>query len=174
LQRTDDAALTNGDVQANNFLVGDDGASGKLIDYEAAAFRRPCASAVLIHAPGPASITVADPFNLELEAAYRAALAEGVFAAANDAWFGRELAAATLAYACDRFTRFPVLDTRPAGDGSRVQMVATLEAATGVARRHRQWEAAAGWAERAAAWLRRRWQDADINLAAIAAYTPRG
>jgi hypothetical protein len=174
LHQAEDAALTNGDVQANNFLVADDGAGGRLIDYEAAAFRPPCASAVLIHAPGPASITVSDPFNLELEAAYRTALAAGVPAASDDAWFGRELAAATLAYACDRLTRFPLLDTRPAGDGSRLQMLATLEAAAGVARRWRQWAPAAGWTERAAAWLRHRWLETDIDLAAIVPYAPRG
>jgi hypothetical protein len=167
------AALTNGDVQANNLLVGDDLGNVRLIDYEAAAFRHALAAAVLIHTPGPAWITVADPFNLALEDAYRAALAEGIPEAADDAAFGSGLGGACLAWACDRLTRFRLLDARPAGDASRTQMISTLESAAAVARRHRQWPDAAGWAERTAERLRHRWPDADIDLAGLAPYTSR-
>ena len=167
------AALTNGDVQVNNFLVGEDGLDGRLIDYEAAGFRHALTAAVLIATPGSAWISVADPFALELEDAYRAALAEGIPRATDDGAFGASLAGASLAWACDRLTRLALLDARGAGDASRVQMVATLEAAAGVARRHRQWPQAAGWAERTAATLRRRWPDADVDLVTLAPYTPR-
>jgi hypothetical protein len=65
------------------------------------------------------------------------------------------------------------LDQRPAGDPSRLQMVATLQAAAGVGGQHRAFPLVSGWAERAAAWLRRRWPDADVDLSRYVPYTPR-
>ena len=164
-------ALSNGDTQVNNLLI--DGEDGMLIDFEAASFRHALKAAVLIHVPGPHWITVADPFNADLEDAYRRALSEGVAEAQDDRRFGAGLAAASLAWACDRLSRFALVDSRAAGDDSRVQLVATLEAAAGVAHRHRAFPQLAGWQERAAQWLRRRWPDADVDLAALRPYTPR-
>jgi hypothetical protein len=51
--------------------------------------------------------------------------------------------------------------------------VSTLESAALAARGHRVFPAVSGWADRAAAWLRRRWPDADVDLGAYAPYTPR-
>ena len=164
-------AFTNGDVQVNNFLVG--AGEGKLIDYEAAGFRHALTAPVLIHTPGSAWITVRAPLCADLEAAYRTALSRGVPEAEDDRRFGEGMAAACLAFALDRLTRFSLLDGRPAGDASRVQMVSTLESAAIAARRHRAFLQAAGWADRAAEWLRRRWPDADVDLEAYAPYTPR-
>ena len=164
-------ALSNGDTQVNNLLI--DGEDGKLIDFEAASFRHALTAAVLIHVPGPHWLTVADPFNADLEDAYRTALGQGVPEAEDEGRFGGGLAAASLAWACDRLSRFARVDRRPAGDDSRVQLIATLEAAAGVAHRHRAFPQLAGWQERAAQWLRRRWPDADIDLAGLAPYTPR-
>jgi hypothetical protein len=164
--------LTNGDAAANNVLVGAGG--GRLIDFEFADYRHALVSAVWIHIPGPAWITVDHPRNAVLEDAFRGALAAGVSEAEDDLLFGHGMAAVCLAEACDRFARFPRLDARAPGDSGRVQMVATLEAGARVARRHRAFPALAGWQEVAAAWLRRRWSDADVDLATYSAYAPRG
>jgi hypothetical protein len=165
-------ALSNGDPEANNFLVREDG--GKVIDFETAAFRHALTSATWIHIPGPAWITVSAPVvAAEIEDDYRRVLAAAVPEAADDRQFGFGLAAACAALAYERLNRFPRLDARPPGDPSRVQMVATLEAAAGVARRHRAMPDLAGWMLRTAEWLRRRWPDADVDLAALPAYTRR-
>ena len=114
-----------------------------------------CAAPLLV--PGPAWITVAHRISGELEAAYRRALAVGIPEAEDDRLFGFGLAGAGLREAFDRLTRFDILDARAPGDTSRVQMVSTLEAAATVARRHRALPGLTGWAERMAAFLRRRW-----------------
>jgi hypothetical protein len=165
-------AFTSGDPQANNFLVGDGG--GRLIDFEAAAYRHAMTAAFWIHVPGTASITAADPIASDLEDTYRHALATRIAEAGDDRLFGFGMAAACLAEACDRFGRFPMLDKRKPGDEGRVQMVSTLEAAARAARRHCALPDLAGWAEDAAQWLRRRWPDADVDLSRLAPFTPRG
>jgi hypothetical protein len=164
-------AFTSGDTQVNNFMVGE--GPGKLIDYEAAGFRHALTAAAQIHTPGSAWITVATPLSAELEAAYRTALSQGVREADDDRRFGIGMAAACLAFALDRLSRFALLDGRAPGEASRIQMVATLEEAALAARRHRALPQVAGWTERAAAWLRARWPDADVDLAAYAPYTLR-
>ncbi|HXQ46802.1 MAG TPA: hypothetical protein VN806_09310 [Caulobacteraceae bacterium] len=164
-------ALTSGDAHPNNVLCGAGGS--RLIDFEAADYRHALVSAVWIHVPGPAWITVDHPRNAALEEAFRSALAAGIAEAEDNVLFGGGMAAVCLAEACDRLARFPVLDARAPGDASRVQMVATLEAGARAARRHRAMPELAGWCERAAAWLRRRWPDADLDLAAYSAYAPR-
>ena len=165
-------ALTNGDAAPNNFMVGGDGA-GKLIDFEFADYRHALISAVWIHVPGAAFITVAMPLSADLEDAYRRALSRGVPEANDDRLFGFGMAACCLAEALDRFNRFPQLDPRKPGDHSRLQMVATLESAVAVARRHGALLELASWTERLAHWLRRRWPDADVDLAAYPPYAPR-
>jgi hypothetical protein len=164
-------ALSNGDPQVNNFLVGDGG--GRLIDFESASYRHALTSAVLLHVPGPAWINVSEPVGVKLENAYRRELSLGIIEADDDRRFGFGMAAACLAYALDRLTRLQVLDDRPLGDGSRLQMVSTLESAAGVARRHRALPDLAGWVMRVATWLRRRWPDADVDLSTYPAWTPR-
>lgn len=166
-------ALTNGDAAANNFLVGAREEEGRLIDFEFAAYRQALTCAVCLHLPGSAWITVAHPINAGLEAAYRKALAVGVPEAEDDRLFGRGLAAACLAEALDRLNRFAVLDRRAPGHPSRVQMVSTLEAAAQAAQAHRALPHLAGWASRIGEWLRRRWRDADVDLASYPAYAPR-
>lgn len=163
--------FTNGDTQVNNFLVGE--GEGRLIDYEAAGFRHALSAAVLIHMPGSAFMTVRAPLCVELERAYREALAVGVPQATDDRLFGAGMAGACLAFALDRLTRFALLDSRPAGHESRIQMISTLESAATAARGHRAFPRTAGWADRAAEWLRRRWPDADLDLDSYAPYSPR-
>ncbi|HEY5009364.1 MAG TPA: hypothetical protein VII42_15295 [Caulobacteraceae bacterium] len=163
-------AFSNGDPETNNVLV--DGADGRLIDFEGAAFRHALTSAVWMHVPGPAWITVTLAIGADLEAAYRQALAAGVAEAEDDRLFGFGMAAACLGQACDRLSRFPSLDRRPPGD-ARIQMVSTLQSAAAVARRHRSLPHLAGWVEGAAQWLRRRWPDADVDFSRYPPYTPR-
>jgi hypothetical protein len=162
-------ALANGDAQVNNVMLGDD--DGRLIDFEAAAFRHAVVSAAWIHMPGSAWITVASPRAQWLEDAFRAELAEAVPQATDDALFGEGMAAVCLCEAADRLSRFAILDARPPGHDSRLQMVFTLDAAAAAAARHGAFPRFAGWCERAGAWLRRRWPDA--NRSEVAPYTPR-
>ncbi|MCP2356813.1 hypothetical protein HD597_003833 [Nonomuraea thailandensis] len=109
----------------------------------------------------------------ELGDVYRRALAAGVPEAEDDRRYGLGLAAACVAYALARLHRLPVLHARPAGDDSRAQLVASLEAAGRTADAHRVLPRLAGWCRHLAGALRRRWPDADIDVAALAPYTPR-
>ncbi|MEU4836337.1 hypothetical protein [Streptosporangium sp. NPDC023615] len=163
--------LTNGDSEANNFLVaGDD---GRIVDFEFAGYRHTLTSVVCLYVPGPAWLTVRDPVTTGLEAHYRRALARSVPEAGDDRLFGSGLAAACLTWAATRLVRFPRLDARPPGDPSRVQMVSVLESAARVAEDHRVLPRLASWARRAERALRRRWPDADVDLTAYPAYAPR-
>jgi hypothetical protein len=164
-------ALTNGDSEANNFLVA--GGDGRLIDFEFAGYRHALTAAVCLYVPGPAWLTVPDPVATGLEAGYRRALARTVPQAGDDARFGLGLAAACLTWAATRFNRFPVVDARAPGDGSRVQLVSTLESAAGAADGHHALPGLAAWSRETARALRRRWPDADVDLTAYAGYTPR-
>lgn len=163
--------FTNNDPQVNNFMVG--AGEGKLIDYEGACFRHALTAAVLIHTPGSFFMTVRAPLCADMEAAYRTALAQGVPEAEDDRRFGPGMAAASLAFALDRLTRFDLLDRRPAGHESRLQMISTLESAATAARGHRAFPEATGWVDRAAEWLRRRWPDAAVDFARYAPYAAR-
>lgn len=165
-------AFSNGDPEANNFLVSERG--GWLIDFETSDFRHALTSATWIHVPGPAWITVApEAVQADLEQTYRSALSQGVPEAEDDRLFGEGMAAACATMAYERLNRVSILDKRPVGDPSRVQMVATLEAAARVAQRHRALLHLAGWLERAADGLRARWPDADVDFATYPPYTPR-
>jgi hypothetical protein len=164
--------LTNGDPQANNVMVGDGGA--RLIDFETAAFRHALISATWIHVPGPHWITVApEAMRGGLEDACRRAMSPVIPHAEDDRLFGFGMAAACATLAYERLNRFPRLDARPAGDPSRVQIVATLEAAAAVTARHAALPQLGDWLERVAATLRLRWPDADVDLAAYSPFTPR-
>ncbi|MGW2153427.1 hypothetical protein [Nonomuraea sp. NPDC001699] len=161
--------LSNGDAEANNVLVRADGhADPRLIDFEFAGFTHALHDAVPLYVPGPGWLSLGGAAEAEI---HRRALAAGVPQAEDDGRYGRGLAAACASYALARLTRLPVLDGRPAGDDSRAQLVATLEAAARAA------EGAlprlAGWCRRGAAALRRRWPDADRDFGALAPYTSR-
>lgn len=164
--------LSNGDPEANNALVR--AGEARIIDFEFAAFRHAATCATWIHVPGPAWMTVASaPVRAELESGYREALSRGVPEAADDLLFGQAMAGACLAVALDRLGRFAKLEARPAGDPSRLQMVSTLESAAGAARDHGSLLALADWTLATAGWLRRRWPDADQDLAVYPAFAPR-
>ncbi|MGC5012943.1 hypothetical protein ACLQ2R_19445 [Streptosporangium sp. DT93] len=163
--------LTNGDSEANNFLVAD--GDGRIVDFEFAGYRHALTSVVCLYVPGPAWLTVRDPVATGLEAHYRRALARTVPEAGDDHLFGSGLAAACLTWAAARLVRFPQLDARPPGDPSRVQMVSVLECAARVTEDHRVLPRLASWARRAERALRRRWPDADVDLSAYPAYAPR-
>jgi hypothetical protein len=163
--------FTNGDPHPNNYLVGE--GAGHLIDFELAGFVHALSLAVWIHVPDPAWISAGQSMSAGLELAFRAALSAGVPEAEDDHRFGYGLAACCIAWAQTRLVRFETLDGRPRGDRSRLQIVTTLELAAAAARRHRALPALAGWMERAGAWLRRRWPDAEADLATYPAFTPR-
>ena len=65
-----------------------------------------------------------------------------------------------------------VLDTRAPGDHSRLQLVETLESAARTAEAHRALPHLAGWVQRTADVLRRRWPDADLDLTDRARFPP--
>jgi Ser/Thr protein kinase RdoA (MazF antagonist) len=67
-------ALSNGDAEANNFLV--DGADGRIIDWEFAGYRHALTDVACLYVPGPGWITVSDPIASGLEAEYRHALTQ--------------------------------------------------------------------------------------------------
>ncbi|MEO3811640.1 hypothetical protein ABGB17_21820 [Sphaerisporangium sp. B11E5] len=168
-------ALSNGDPEANNVLVHASGApDARLIDFEFAGYTHALHDAVCLFVPGPGWLSVGDAIGIGAGDAYRRALAAGVPEAQDDARYGRGLAAACVSYALVRLCRVPTLDGRAPGDGSRPQLVATLEAAARTAGAFRALPRLAGWAWRAAEALRRRWPDADVDLSAVPAYAPRG
>jgi hypothetical protein len=164
-------SFSNGDAGSNNFLV--ENRDGRIIDFEFAGYRHALTDAVCLYVPGPMWITVSDPIRSGLEVEYRAALSQTVPQTADDRLFGFGLAAACLAFAIERLHRFPVLDGRPPGDQSRLNRIATLESAASVAESHRALPHLTGWVRAVAGLLRRRWPDADVDLSAYKAYTPR-
>jgi hypothetical protein len=158
-------ALSNGDVGLNNYLVLGPG-DGRLIDFEAAGFRNVLAEVTDLYTPGPMWITLGDPSPLE--AAYRAE-----FPVADDRAYGRVAAGGACVWAARRLATLPKIDARPSGDASRLHRVATMEAAADTAERFGCLPALRDWARAGAAALRRRWPDADIDLAALPPYTTR-
>ncbi|WP_143591193.1 phosphotransferase [Thermoactinospora rubra] len=174
-------ALSNGDPESNNVLVRADGPpDARLIDFEFAGFTHALHDAVCLHVPGPAWMRVdltarcagSAPLPRVGEV-YRRALAAGVPQAEDERLYGRALAAACMAFAFVRLWRLQTLDRRAAGDASRAQLVSTLEAAACAAREHHALPQLAGLCQRLAEALRRRWPDADIDVAALEPYTPR-
>ncbi|MEU6787728.1 hypothetical protein ABZ912_51790 [Nonomuraea angiospora] len=163
-------ALSNGDPEANNVLVRAAGApDARVIDFEFAGFTHALHDAVCLYVPGPAWLSV----DAGMGAAYRRALAVGVPEAQDDRRFGFGLAAACFSYALLRLQRLSQVDGRAAGDDSRVQLVATVEAAARVAEWFGVLPGLAGWAWRVGEALRRRWPDADVDVAALPAFTAR-
>jgi hypothetical protein len=164
--------FSNGDAGTNNFLLAN-GADGKLIDFEFAGFRHALCDIACLYVPGPMWITVADPSTDTTEDAYRDAVSDAIPEVTDDRRYGRGVTSAALIYALFRLGRLAVLDGRPPGDHSRLQMVSTLETAAAVAARFCVHLHLAGWARRMADRLRRRWPDTDIDIPAMPSYAPR-
>ena len=166
-------ALSHGDAESNNILVREHGtADARLIDFEAAGYAHALINAVCLHVPGPRWISVGGPGAADLADQYRRALARGVSEAQDDRRYGFALAAACVSWALVRLHRFAVLDARPPGDHSRLQLVETLESAARTADAHRALPHLAGWLRRTADVLRRRWPDADLDLTDWAQFPP--
>uniref|UniRef100_UPI0018925A75 phosphotransferase n=1 Tax=Catenulispora pinisilvae TaxID=2705253 RepID=UPI0018925A75 len=158
-------ALSNGDAESNNILIHPSGpADARLIDFEAAGYGHALLDAVCLHVPGPRWMSVGDPVANGLADCYRHALAEGVPEAQDDRRYGFGLAAACASWALLRLQRFAMLDERPPGDDSRLQLVEILEATARTAEAHHALPHLAGWFRRAAEALRRRWPDTDVDL----------
>lgn len=166
-------ALSNGDAESNNCLVRESGpADPRLIDFESARYGHALLDAVCLHVPGPRWMSVGDPVAGGLAEHYRRALAAGVREAQDDRLYGFALAAACASWALLRLQRFAQLDARAPGDHSRLQLVETVESAARTATAHHALPELAGWFRRVGATLRRRWPDADVDLADPVAFPP--
>lgn len=166
--------LSSGDPGVNNYLVDAlvDDADGRLIDFEAAGFRHALFDLVNdLYLPGSMWITVADPIETGVEAAYRDTLAEAVPEVTDDRRFGTTVAGAGIVFAALRLLALPRLDARGPGHQSRRQRISTLDAAGDTAERHHCLLHLTGWVRTASKTLRRRWPDADLDPAALAPYT---
>ncbi|MCX4392208.1 aminoglycoside phosphotransferase family protein [Streptomyces sp. NBC_00264] len=166
-------ALSNGDTEANNILLHASGpAEARLIDFEFAGYTHALTDAVCLYVPGPAWLAVGDPTTTGLADQYRRALARGIPEAEDDRRYGHGLAAACVSWTLIRLRRFALLDTRPPGDHSRLQLIATLETAAGTAQTCRTLPHLTSWIRRIAAVLRHRWPDADQDFADPTRFPP--
>lgn len=166
-------ALSNGDAEANNVLLHAGGTpDARLIDFEFAGYAHALTDAVCLYVPGPAWMSVGDPQRTGLAGHYRSALARTVPEAEDDRRYGFGLAAASMSWALIRMQRFAVLDTRPPGHHSRLQLIATLEAAAHTAETHHALPHLSAWIHRIATLLRHRWRDADQDYADAATFPP--
>jgi hypothetical protein len=165
-------AFSNGDAQHNNYLV-DPAGNGRMIDFEGALFQHAMIDLCHLYVPGSMWLTVQDPTSNGLEEAYRNELAPTVPEVTDDVRFGRAIAGAAFLGTLERVSALDRLDARAAGDRSRLHRIATLEAAAETAATHHCLPHLAGWARAAAERLRRRWPDADVDLAALGPYASR-
>ncbi|MBO0811980.1 MAG: hypothetical protein J2P23_08020 [Microlunatus sp.] len=168
-------ALSNCDMSENNFMIDIDDPDdhGRLIDFESAQFDHALAHAANFFVPGPCWMVVDDPIGDQLEAAFRTALAGGIPEAADDQGYRLGVAAGCVAMGFERCGNLTVMDRRPAGHPSRIQRIATLEAAADAAETRGLWGALTDVLRDLARRLRHRWPDADVELAELAPYTPR-
>lgn len=166
-------ALSNGDSGTNNFLV--DGDDGRLIDFEFAGYQHALFDLSCLAMPHPMWLTMTDPVASGLEETYRRELAAAVPHVEDDRCFGLGLVASCMTRAIHRASGLEKMARRPAGDRSRVQMVAILERAAEASVAHGAvFPALRSWCLHAADALRRQWPDTDVDLAALPPYTPRG
>lgn len=166
-------AFSNGDPGENNFLVL--GSDGRTIDFEFAGYRHALLDGASLHHAGPRWIAMPDPVESGLETLYRSALGRAVVEVQDDRVFGEGMTAAVIVRALERIAgagsdRIAKVDGRPAGDGSRPQLITTLEQAARAAGHHRAFPHLAGWCRELAARLRARWPDADERLNALAGH----
>jgi hypothetical protein len=166
------SALTNGDVETNNFYVSE-GQGSKIIDFESARYTHALTAATWIYVPGPLWLSVLDPSASLIEDAFRTELCAGIPQATCDRLYGSGLSAACLAMALDRLERLSKLDRRDSRDHSKIQLLTTLAAAGDLAFRHRAFPALAEWIELVALWLRTRWSEARDELPKLVPYAPR-
>ncbi|GAB3924707.1 hypothetical protein GCM10011575_04080 [Microlunatus endophyticus] len=168
-------ALSNGDLVTNNFMidVDDPDDHGRLIDFEFVKFDHALAHAAIFFVPGPRWMVVNDPIGDRLEQDFRAALVAGIPEAADDGPYDLGVSAGCIATGFERCGNLTVMDRRPPGHPSRVQRIATVEAAAAQAERRGLWSALSGVLRDLAGRLRHRWADADVDLAVLAPYTPR-
>lgn len=164
-------AFSSGDPGVNNYLVRGDG-DGRIIDFESAGFRHALFDLVNdLYVPGSMWLTVANPVETGVEAAYRETLAEAVPEVTDDRRYGWLVSGAAVVFAGMRLVALPRLDARGPSHPSRLQRVNTLRAAADTAEQHACLPQLTGWLRRAIAVLCRRWPDAVVDPAAFAPYT---
>lgn len=168
-------ALSNGDMMANNFMIDIDDPDdhGRLIDFEFAHFDHALAHAANFFVPGPRWMVVDDPIADQLEKEFRTTVTAGIPQAADDDSYQTGIAAGCVAMGFERCGNLPVMDSRPPGHQSRLQRIATIEAAATSAEARGRWPALTGLLRDLARTLRRRWPDADVDTSSLAPYTPR-
>lgn len=168
-------ALSNGDLAENNFMIDirDADDHGRLIDFEFAHFDHVLAHVATFFVPGPRWTVVNDPIGDQLESEFRTAAADGIPEVGDDAAYETAVAAGCVAMGFERCGNLTVMDGRPAGHASRIQRIATVEAAAAAAETRGRWTALTDLLRDLARVLRNRWPDADVNLSQLAPYTPR-
>ncbi|MET9662395.1 phosphotransferase [Streptomyces sp. NPDC006510] len=143
-------ALSNGDAEVNNILLHASGPTdARLIDFEFAGYTHALTDAVCLYVPGPAWLTVAirppqaSPTSTATPwpAAFRKPMT-------TDRRYGNGLAAACVSWALVRLQRFALLDTHSPGDHSRLQLIATLEAAARTAETYQTLPHLTAWIRR--------------------------
>ena len=165
-------ALSTGDAGPNNVLIAPE-LTARLIDAEFAGYQHALTDLLSLYLPHPAWVTAMDPVGAGLEQRYRDAMAPVAPVFADDVAFGWELAAAAVAYATDRLSRFERCDDRPAGDPSRLQLLITAETAASLLRDRSAYPAIAAWLADVGGALRRRWPETDLDVAALPPWLPR-
>lgn len=167
--------LSNGDLAENNFMidVSDDSDHGRVIDFEFAHFDHALTHVATFFVPGPRWMVVHDPIGDQLEQTYRSGLAEAVPEVGDDQAYETGVAAGCVAMGLERCGNLTVMDRRPAGHPSRIQRIATVEAAAAEAEARGRWSALSDLLRDLARVLRHRWPDADVDLSVFTPYTPR-
>lgn len=164
-------ALSNGDTESNNYLTA--GSDGRLIDFESAGFQHVFIDVATMYIPGPMWLTVGNPDTDGRSDAYRSEVAAAIPAINDDRIFGEGIAGAGFVEALRRLVNLPKMDVREPGEPGRLHRVATTEAAADVAERFDCLPNLASWARTVACFLRRRWPDADVDLATLPPFTTR-
>lgn len=169
--------LSSGDASVVNCQISD--GSVRFFDFEGACFRHPLIDATVLRYSYP---TGGPPWRLppevafQIEAVYRAELAQVCAVAQDDRHYERGMAAASAAWTILRMARLPKVDAGPDRDAWRLlpsdwsgpvptrsrrrQMVAILETCLTSLHRARTFEALAAWCECLADALYERWPEA--------------
>ncbi len=183
-------ALSSGDFSVVNCKIAH--GTVRFFDFEGACLRHALADAAVLRYPYPTGgppWRLPQEITLQIEAAYRAELAQVCSVARDNDRYQRSMAAASAAWTILRMARLPKVDVGPDRDPWRLlppdwrgpvptrsrrrQLVAIVETCVASARRARTFEALADWCECLADALRGRWPESDGELPYYPAFTIR-